>query len=88
MELRYKKSFKHDIDIHNKEILKALWKLISDLKSSKSTSEIYGLKKLKYYKVHYRIKLLNDYRVGVIIRGNIIWLVCFGHRSNFYKNFP
>ena len=34
------------------------------------------------------IKVGGNYRIGIIIRKNIVWFVRFGNRSNFYKYFP
>lgn len=88
MELRYKAQFNRDIDIKDAHLLEAVHNAILNVKSAKALSRIHGLKKLRKYKTHYRIKIEGDYRIGVIIRGKTIWFSRFGHRSNFYKSFP
>ena len=88
MELRYKGSFSHDIAIHNRALLDSVRDAILNVKGAKDSSQIHHLRKLKNYHVHYRIKIAGNYRIGIIIRKNIVWFVRFGHRSNFYKKFP
>ena len=88
MELRFKGQFNRDIDIHDRELLEAVKDSILNIKSAKSASQIHGLKKLRKFKTHYRIKIEEDYRAGIIIRGKTVWLARFGHRNTFYKKFP
>jgi len=89
MELIAKGSFYRDVaKISNRKLNQALLDALVKAEKAKDISEIPHLKKLKKFSVHYRIKVATDYRIGAIIRGNKAWLACFGHRSNFYKNFP
>ncbi len=88
MELKYKGQFLRDIDIRNQTVLQEVAKAIINVKSAKEVTKISNLKKLKKYKTHYRIKIAGDYRIGIIIRDKTVWFTCFGHRSNFYKQFP
>ena len=89
MELIAKGKFYRDLsEIKNKYLTKAIYKTLKQIQYTKDISQIQQLRKLKKYKVYYRIKIQEDYRIGIIIRGNKIWLTCFGHRNNFYKKFP
>lgn len=88
MELRFKGSFKRDIEKCNRSLLEAILASIINVKNAKSIPQIQQLKKLRKYKTHYRIKIKEDYRLGVIIKNNKIWFVRFGHRKNFYSDFP
>ena len=88
MELKYRGQFNRDIDFNNKVILEEVKLAILHVKKAKLITEIPDLKKLRKYKTYYRIKVANDYRIGVKIRNNTVWFVCFGHRNLFYKNFP
>ena len=89
MELKYKGQFYRDIDIHNRQVLDAVRDAILNVKSASGILQIHNLKKLRKYSVHYRIKIANDFRIGVVIRKNTIWFTCFGHRNIFYKKlFP
>ena len=88
MELKFRGQFNRDIDINNRELLEHIRNAILNVKSAKSISQIQNFKKLRKYKVHYRIAISKDYRIGVMIHGQKIWFVCFGNRNNFYKYFP
>jgi len=88
MELRYKGQFNRDINIDNSNVLAAVKAAIINVKKAQHISAINNLKKLKKYTAHYRIKIADNYRIGIIIRRNIVWFVRFGNRSNFYKYFP
>mgnify|MGYP002405678801 FL=1 len=88
MELKYKGTFRRDFKTSNRIIVIAVHEAVMKIKQAKKISDIQNLIKLKKYKVHYRIRITDDYRIGVIIRGNTVWLARFGHRSNFYKKFP
>ncbi|HLG34292.1 MAG TPA: hypothetical protein VI757_05375 [Bacteroidia bacterium] len=88
MELKYKGTFKRDFETSNRALVAAVFDAVLNVKRASSTHEIQNLKKLRKFKVHYRIRVADDYRIGVIIRGNKVWFVCFGHRNAIYKNFP
>ena len=89
MELRFSGQFNRDIDIRNRSVLDGVRDAILNVKSASTISQIQYLIKLKKYKVHYRIQVAENYRIGVIVRKSIIWFIRFGHRSVFYKKlFP
>ena len=85
-------SFDRDIDkIRNKELQHALDDKILQLEKAKDVSQVTGLKLLKGYTHHFRIKIettKHKYRIGVIIRGNKIWLIRFLPRKSVYRKFP
>ena len=89
MELRFSGQFNRDVDIRNQRILAEVDKAIENVENAKNISQIQFLKKLEKYKVHYRIRVADDYRIGIIIRGTIVWFIRFGHRNDFYQRlFP
>ncbi len=88
MELRFKGQFNRDIDITNKTVLEAVRDVIINVKQAKSLRQINEFKKLRKYKIHYRIKVAEDYRIGVVIHGKTVWFVRFGHRNSIYNRFP
>ena len=89
MELKYEGQFKKDIAHRNSELSDEIKNAILNVKKASGISQIQHLVKLRKYKVHYRIQVAKDYRIGIIIRGNKVWFVRFGHRNNFYKKiFP
>ena len=89
MELKVKGQFYRDLERYsNRELAIALRKNLEQMISAKNIVHIPNLKKLKKFGVQYRLKIMDNYRIGMVIRKNIITLVCFAHRSNFYKKFP
>lgn len=85
-------SFKRDIGkISNRKIRSALYEKIQQIEHAENIQQVTGLKLLEGYSHHYRIKIKSEkysYRIGAIIRGEIIWLVRFLPRRVAYKKFP
>ena len=88
MELKFSGQFNRDIANRNRKLSGEIKNLILKVKNASEVTQIPNLVKLRKYKVHYRIWIADDYRIGVIIRGNTVWFARFGHRSNFYNKFP
>ncbi len=91
MDVIAKPSFNRDTDFRDKELKSALEKKILQIIAAKDISHITGLKLLREYSHHYRIKVIipkHSYRIGAIIRGNKVWLVRFLSRKKIYKEFP
>lgn len=88
MELKYKSAFKRDLEACNRTLVTTVYETVLNVKSAKSIAQIHQLKKLRKYKTLYRIKVAENYRIGVVIRNNTVWFACMGHRSNFYSKFP
>jgi len=89
MELKAKGSFYRDLSQYsNRELATEIQKILRQIINVQNISQIPGLKKLKKYDPHYRIKVMENYRIGIVIRGSNVILVCLGHRHNFYKSFP
>jgi len=60
---------------------------ILSVQEAKTTRDIPELKKMKGYKIHYRIKV-GKYRIGVTIENDLVTFKVFDHRKDFYKRFP
>ena len=89
MEVIAKGKFYRDLaNLNNLFLKKEVQKTLNSVIQAKDVTEIQQLRKLRKFDVHYRIKVAEFYRIGIIIRNNKVWFTCFGHRSNFYKNFP
>lgn len=88
MELKFKGQFLRDLSVDNRKVLGEVAKTIRAVQSAKTLAQIPQLKKLRKYKTHYRIKIEGNYRIGIMVRNNVVWFVRFGHRNNFYKSFP
>ncbi len=89
MELSAKGSFYRDLSLITSRDLKKLVKeKLLQIQNANRISQISNLKKLKQYSVCYRIKIAEDYRIGIIIRSKKVTVIRFGHRNNFYNKFP
>ncbi len=70
MELVVNGSFYRDISAHtNRDLLENVYEAMNNVEKAKSTANIRHLIKLRKYKTFYRIKIADDYRIGIIIRG-------------------
>ncbi len=88
MIVAFEKSFKKDLaDINDKKILLSVKNLIIDLESYSSLNEIQNLKRLKSEGKYYRIRVGN-YRIGLIVENNKIYLLRILHRKEIYRYFP
>lgn len=89
MELIVKGQFLRDLSSYkNKALLKEVYTAVKRMETAKDLSAIKNIKKLNDYKFLYRVKIAETYRMGLKIQNKKIWLVRFGHRSTFYKEFP
>ena len=89
MELIVKGSFYRDIHAFtDKNLLSSVNEVIKEIERAQNISLIGNIKKLRRYRTHYRIRVEEAYRIGLVIRKNKAWLVCFGHRNKFYQQFP
>ncbi len=81
-------SFEKDVNaLRNAKTHKQIFYMIDDVKKAISIEAINGIKKLKGYKNHYRIRI-GDYRAGLIIDGDTVEFARFLHRKDIYKRFP
>ena len=89
MELKFSGQFNRDIKGCNSRLSEEILHAIKNVKKASDATQIPNLIKLRKYKIHYRIKVADHYRVGIIIRGNTVQFSRFGHRNIFYKKlFP
>ncbi len=90
METEFKDSFLKDIrSIKDKKLLSRLEQFIVAVENVDNLSQIPNLKKLKGQKnkVYYRSRIGN-YRVGLIIKQDIVVFVRFLNRKEIYRYFP
>ena len=90
MQTDFKNSFLKDIRaIKDKATLNRLEEFINAVEIADSLAQIPNLKKLKgkKNKLHYRSRIGN-YRVGLVIKQDIIAFVRFLHRKEIYRYFP
>ena len=83
-----KSSFLRDLKKEATPELKAeVEQVIKTVKKVATMKDIPRLKKMKGYKIDYRIRV-GKYRIGIEIEGDLVTFVAFGHRKDFYKHFP
>lgn len=91
MELKFRPRFNRDLLKlkGKKELNERIHSLIKLIKSAQNISELPGHKFLDKYKTRLRIKIkLNtkeNYRMGLIVKGNAIWAERILPRPDFYK---
>ncbi|RMH86123.1 MAG: type II toxin-antitoxin system RelE/ParE family toxin [Actinomyces sp.] len=90
MKTEFKDSFLKDIrSIKDKKLLSRLEQFILAVENVDNLSQIPNLKKLKGQKnkIYYRSRI-GDYRVGLIIKQDIVVFVRFLDRKEIYRYFP
>ena len=74
--------------IKDKEALKKLKGLIMRISEAKSINDIPNMTAMVGYPGYFRIKT-GDYRLGIELDGDVVWLLYFGKRDeSTYKDFP
>ena len=88
MIIRIDKSFDRDQKkIRDRKILLEIVRIIESAKSVSSIDQIPGIKKLKGFKEFYRIRI-GDFRVGIVVKGNVIEFIRILNRKEIYRFFP
>jgi mRNA interferase RelE/StbE len=88
MKIKYRNSFLKDIKkVHTKREKELIKRIIENIKSASNPTEIKHFEKLSDYKYFFKIKV-QPYRIGIYLDNDVIELVRFGHRKDFYKYFP
>ena len=91
MELNFRPTFFREFDkVKNKDVLKTLRNIFSQIEKAEDIAEIGNLKKLRDYSHYYRIKIKIsnkfDYRLVLMIRKNRVWAESIALASKiFYK---
>ena len=89
LEIRYAETFLKDLKLlkstpYYKKIKTVCF---NNLPSCSTMAEIKNLKKLEGHPNYYRIRI-GDYRVGIHIKGNSIFLLRVLNRKEIYRFFP
>ncbi|MBK7966444.1 MAG: type II toxin-antitoxin system RelE/ParE family toxin [Bacteroidetes bacterium] len=88
MNIDFKKSFLKDIkNLKNENLRKVILNCIVQVEASTSISQIKNLKKLSNSDNCFRIRI-GDYRIGLKLEKETLTFVVFGHRKEFYNEFP
>jgi len=84
----YEKSFGRDLKkIKDKRLLKQVQKIIAQVESATSLTDLQNVKKLEGYTTYYRIRV-GEYRIGLEILERQVIFVCCLNRKDIYRYFP
>lgn len=87
MKIEFREIFDKDLSKIDEILLQKIFWKINLMKEIKNISDLSNVKKLKWYKNIFRLKLW-DYRLWFSIEKNVIILERFLHRKEIYKKFP
>ena len=88
MKLNIEKSIYRDLNkISNPKLNAQVDRAILAVKAAVTLKDIPRLKKLKGYRIHYRIRV-GDYRIGIAIEGDTVTFLRCLPRKDFYRVFP
>lgn len=89
MKVNFSKNIFKDFDKIKDELLEKINLFVQALENINDISELskYDIKKLKWYKIYYRIRFW-DFRLWFKVLENEIVLITIKHRKDIYKIFP
>ena len=88
MKTAFRESFARDLkNIKDRNLLKRISRVIEEVESARSPSEIPNLKKLTGPGDFFRIRQ-GDWRIGLIVRADVVEFVRCLHRRDMYRYFP
>lgn len=88
MKTEFKKSFLKDLKaLHGKKLKEKIKSTILDVEKAETIWSIGNLKKLKGSEKYYRIRI-GDYRIGIIVEGQIVTFIRCLHRREIYRYIP
>jgi mRNA interferase RelE/StbE len=88
MNTQFRASFATDIrKIKNKKTLARIKETLEAVEDAQGLHELAHVKKLKGEENYYRIKI-GDYRIGLVIEGNVVFFVRCLNRKDIYRFFP
>lgn len=89
MNYEFKKSFSRDIKKrqNDRKLLAQVHRIIQEVDSAESLSEIRNIRRLKSERGYYRIKH-GDFRIGLTVEDDTVHFVRFLHRREIYRYFP
>ena len=88
MRIEFKSSFLKDLKrVQDSDLMARVRDIIERAEQAQNLYEIENIKKLRGGERYYRIRL-GDYRIGLVLEGDIVVFVRFLHRSDIYRYFP
>lgn len=88
MKVAFKRSFLKSVKkLKDQKLKDAIADSIEQIEASENLSDIKNLKKLQEFSDFYPIRI-GDYRIGIEVLDDVIYLAAFAHRKDIYGNFP
>jgi mRNA interferase RelE/StbE len=88
MNVLFTAKFNKDISkLTDDDLLERIALVIEDLENAQSLSNVSNVKKMKGYSGYFRIRI-GDYRLGIYVEKNDIYIQRLAHRKNIYDIFP
>lgn len=88
MKVEITRKFKKQVEsCDNTLIKKKVGIIVLEVINTHSLTKIKGIKKLKTDGSYFRIRV-NDYRIGICLKNDMVIFAAFDHRSVIYKYFP
>lgn len=88
MNVQFRASFAKDLrDIRNKDLLSRIKENIEQVEQAQTLQDITNLKKLKGSTNYYRIRI-GEYRIGLVVEGDVVSFIRCLNRKDIYRYFP
>ncbi len=88
MKVEFKRRFVKDLErVRAKGIRERVRTVIAEVERAQTLQEIGDVRKLRGSDRYYRIRV-GDYRLGLIVEGDVVTFVRILHRKEIYRYFP
>jgi mRNA interferase RelE/StbE len=88
LNVEFRSSFARDLKrIRDRDLRRRVGEIIELVERVQSLQEVENIKKLRGGDCCYRIRV-GDYRIGLLVEGDIVTFVRFFHRKDVYRYFP
>ncbi len=88
MRLDIKPSYNRDLRrVRNGNVKQRLLRKIEEIGSASNIAEVTNVLKMEGYDSHYRIRV-GKYRLGIALEDDVVVLIRFRPRRDFYRYFP
>ena len=88
MKVVFKRSFLKALKkLKDPKLKNAIAESIEQIEASKNLPELKSVKKLQGFSNCYRIRI-GDYRIGMEVQDDVVYLAAFAHRKDIYGKFP
>ena len=88
MKVEFRRSFIKDLEqVKRKKLKERVKAAITQVEGAQTIREIRNIKKLRGGECYYRIRI-GDYRLGLVLKGDMVVFVRFLHRKDVYRYFP